>query len=523
MLFMGHSIMAQSGTLPMSRTMHERVLAPLHSFGSDAHTSIRPFHYRDIRGIDTLQASVPLLREWAQRGDTVLPGTAEVRLGPLFDAQVGIDLGQGDALTYNGGAGFWAEADLGPRWSLHLNGQFWATDLPAFLDTFAVATGNIPGRGIANGDGDPYTHYDIGGYVNYAPNKFFDISLGRGKNSFGEGYRSLFLSDNTYSYPFLKITTKVWKVRYVNLFTQFSDIRNAGGVSSDFAKKYASMHYLSWNVSKRVNFSVFEGVIWQSNDPNFQRGFDINYLNPVILYRPVEFGLGSPDNALLGFGFNVKLARKHLLYGQLLFDEFLLSEIRRGDGWFGNKQAAQLGLLFHGVGGHPGLDIRSELNYVRPFMYTHSDTRQNYAHHGQALAHPYGANFWEWINVGNYRKGRLSVTNTLSVAAMGVDTGQFSFGNDIFRPENDRPLTSTGFKNRGFFLHLPSKQTVVQNELKASFILAPSSGLSLQAGYVFRNINREHGPNETHNWFNVGLVSYFREQDVLAIPRYVLP
>jgi len=104
-----------------------------------------------------------------------------------------------------------------------------------------------------------------------------------------------------------------------------------------------------------------------------------------------------------------------------------------------------------------------------------------------------------------------------------VDTGQFSFGNDIFRPENDRPLTSTGFKNRGFFLHLPSKQTVVQNELKASFILAPSSGLSLQAGYVFRNINREHGPNETHNWFNVGLVSYFREQDVLAIPRYVLP
>ena len=515
--------MAQAGNIPMSRTLHDRLLPQLHRFGNEAHTSIRPFHYRDIAGIDTLDASLSCLSSWAQRSDTVLPGTSEIRIGPLLDAQVGFDLGKEEVLTYNAGAGFWAEADLGPHWSVHLNGQFWATDLPAFLDTFALATGNIPGRGIANGDDGSYTHHDFGGYVNYSPNKFFDISIGRGKNFFGEGYRSLFLSDNAYSYPFLKITTKVWKIRYVNLFSQLSDIRNANGSSSAFAKKYSSMHYLSWNVSKRVNFSIFEGIVWQSNDNDFQRGFDINYLNPVILYRPVEFGLGSPDNALLGFGFNIKMAKRNLIYGQLLFDEFLLQEIRAGDGWFGNKQAAQLGLLFHDIAGHQGLDLRSELNYVRPFMYTHSDTRQNYAHHGQALAHPYGSNFWEWINVGSYRRDRLTITNTLSVAEMGVDTGQFSFGNDIFRPENDRPRASTGLKNRGFFLLLPSKQTVIQNELKASYLIAPSSGMSLQFSYVMRDISREHGEDETHHWFNVGIISYFREQDVLAIPRYVLP
>lgn len=446
-------------------------------------------------------------------------------MGPLLDAQVGLDLGQDDALTYNAGAGFWAEMDLGPKWSIHLNGQYWASDLPAYLDSFAVATQNVSGLGYAEGNNGSYTHYDIGGYLNFSPSEFFDISIGRGKNFFGEGYRSLFLSDNAYSYPYLKIATNVWHVRYVNLFTQMSDISGAGGSLGDFAKKYSSMHYLSWNVSQRFNMGIFESIVWQSNDENYRRGFDINYLNPVIFYRPVEFGIGSPDNALLGFAFNVKVGKHNLLYSQLMFDEFLLREIKTGDGWFGNKQAFQLGVLLHDVLGTPGLEIRSELNYVRPFMYTHSDTRQNYSHHGEALAHPFGSNFWEWISVGTYRRDRLTLTNTLSIAEMGVDTGIYSYGNNIFRSEKDRPTSSTSaaLSDRGYYLLLPSKATVIQNEIKANYLVAPRSGLSVQAAYVFRSVSFEHADSEVHNWFSLGIVSYFRKKDPFAVTRYRLP
>jgi hypothetical protein len=60
-----------------------------------------------------------------------------------------------------------------------------------------------------------------------------------------------------------------------------------------YKKKYSTMHYLSFAPGKRLNISLFESIIWQMADSTFQRGFDMNYLNPVLFYRPVEFTLGS--------------------------------------------------------------------------------------------------------------------------------------------------------------------------------------------------------------------------------------
>lgn len=514
----------QIGTFPMGRAMNDRLLPGLHAYGSTVHSAIKPYRYRDVRGLDTLSSLLPLLEKWAGRSDTIIPGFTETRGGPLLDASVGIDVGKDDPVTYRAGGGFWVEMDAGPKWSFHLDAQGWYTALPAYLDSFTFATGVIPGQGYVSDSAAAFTHYDINGYVNFSPNKFFDLSIGRGKHFFGEGYRSLFLSDNAYSYPYLRISTNVWKVRYVNLFTQMSDIRGAQGDPSDFLKKYASMHYLSWNISKRVNFSVFEAIVWQSNDSDFERGFDVNYLNPVIFYRPVEFGLGSPDNALLGFSFNVKFAKKGMFYSQLMFDEFLLNEIRDGTGWFANKQAFQLGAVLHDVGDLSGLSIRSEINFVRPFMYTHSDTRQNYAHHGEALAHPFGSNFWEWLSDFSYRKDRLTLRNTFSIAEMGQDTGQFSWGNNIFRPENDRVRQPGNgpFINRGFYLLDPVKSTLIQNQLRASYLIAPASGLELEVSYLFRSLTSESGQDRVSNWFNLGIVSYFRQRDPFNTVRYSL-
>lgn len=523
-LFVVSLTWAQSGNLPMSNELHDRLAPSLHALGSSAHTSIKPYRYRDVKGLDSLGSVLPILDRWAHRSDTVIRGFTESRGEPLLDAQFGMDLGEDDPITYHAGAGFWAELDAGPKWSFHVDGQAWITELPTFLDSFTVATQNIPGQGYANKSGTGYQHYDVNAYVNFSPSKFFDLSLGRGKNFFGEGRRSLFLSDHAYSYPYLRISTNVWKVRYVNLFTMMSDIRGADGSVTDFTKKYASMHYLSWNATDRVNFSIFEAIIWQSNDNEYERGFDVNYLNPVIFYRPVEFGLGSPDNALLGFAFNVKIGKKGLAYSQLMFDEFLLSEIRKGEGWFANKQALQLGLLFHDAVGVGGFDVRTELNYVRPFMYTHSDTRQNYAHHGLALAHPYGSNFWEWTNEFTYRSKRLTIKNTFSISEMGQDTGIYSWGNNIFREENDRVREEANgpYINRGFYLLDPVKNTLIQNEIKGSWALAPASGIRLEASYMLRSITREVGEDSFSNWFRIGLVSYFRQSDPFSIERYRL-
>ena len=87
---------------------------------------------------------------------------------------------------------------------------------------------------------------------------------------------------------------------------------------------------MSWNATKRINVSFFESIVWQSRDSNNANlGYDVNYLNPVIFYRPTEYALGSGDNALIGASFKVRLWKHLQLYGQLIIDEFLLKEENR--------------------------------------------------------------------------------------------------------------------------------------------------------------------------------------------------
>ena len=93
----------------------------------------------------------------------------------------------------------------------------------------------------------------------------------------------------------LHFITEFWKVKYYNHFTTFYDIYN-----SDISqKKHGAFHYLDYAVNNNLTIGLFEAIIWQSRDENFERGFDVHYLNPIIFYRPVEFSKHSPDNILM--------------------------------------------------------------------------------------------------------------------------------------------------------------------------------------------------------------------------------
>ncbi|MBK6832510.1 MAG: hypothetical protein IPG92_18045 [Flavobacteriales bacterium] len=90
------------------------------------------------------------------------------------------------------------------------------------------------GEGYAYGDDEARSHYDWNGWASFVPDDAFVLTVGRGKHFFGEGHRSFFLSDNAGGYPFLRINTEFWKIKYVNLFTVMDDIRGAGGTPSSY-------------------------------------------------------------------------------------------------------------------------------------------------------------------------------------------------------------------------------------------------------------------------------------------------
>ncbi|MEZ4737847.1 MAG: hypothetical protein R2818_00415 [Flavobacteriales bacterium] len=515
-------VVGQTGWSPLSREVERPYAVGLEEYGSEAHTAVRPYATNTLKATIKADSLLPMARlrtldTWAGRMNG-----RKFRWGPLMEAVGGYEFGTATSSRYRASGGFWSDLDVGTKLNFHLDAQAWTEQLPAYLDTIARATQVTAGEGYAYRDGSQVTHYDWSGHMSWDAHKYINLTLGRGKNSFGDGYRSLFLSDETWSYPYFKISTTFWHIKYVNLFSMMDDIRKADGVPSNFQKKFSSMHYLSWNASKRLNFSVFEAIMWSNGDETYPRGFDVNYLNPIIFYRPVEFQLGSPDNALLGFASSVKAGKHVLFYAQFMLDEFLLRQVREGNGWYANKQAVQLGVNAHEAFGVQGLHLRAEWNYVRPFMYTHSDTRQNYAHFGQALAHPYGSNVQEVLAHADLdRKGWVH-TVRVSMAWMGTDS-VFSYGNNIFRPESDRPyVAGEGPVDFGYDMGDNRQQTVLHVEARSGWTVDPRSGTRLEAGYTFRLTDPAYGNANTTHYFRAGLVCHFRERHPEQARRYIL-
>ncbi len=264
--------------------------------------------------------------------------------------------------------------------------------------------------------------------LNYQLSKHFNAEVGRGRNFLGNGYRSMVLGNTHAPYPFLKLTTKAWRFKYVNIFSRHKGITGTF-VNPKFRHKYSTLHAIDLKLAERLTFSIFESVIWQATDTLSNRGFDMNYLNPVIFFRPVEFAQGSADNVLLGMGLRYLHKKSTLVYSQLFLDEFLFDNVRANTGWWANKVGAQLGIKSKI---NQELTGYSEFNLARPFTYSHGSVLQNYGHMNQSLAHPLGANFMEWTSGVEYEKNDLILNLRFNWALYGRDSDGENYGGNIF-------------------------------------------------------------------------------------------
>jgi hypothetical protein len=262
----------------------------------------------------------------------------------------------------------------------------------------------------------------------------FQFQAGLDHNFIGEGNRSLFLSDYGVPSPFGQIRTRFWRVEYTVLYQFFREQLNG-----QWKQKNGATHHISFNATKWLNFGVFETVIFQPKDTLLNRGYEVEYLNPVIFYRPQEYALGSSDNVLIGLSMTAKW-RKHVFYSQFILDEFSLTEWRANSGWWANKYGGQVGVKGRLEKNKHYWFYRLEFNAVRPYTYAHLTSGQNYGNQGSTLAHPYGGNFMELLAEFkfNYEKWHVDVFTSYSLR--GKDNEGISYGGDIYQPYTLRPF-----------------------------------------------------------------------------------
>ncbi|WP_151089273.1 capsule assembly Wzi family protein [Hymenobacter baengnokdamensis] len=298
--------------------------------------------------------------------------------------------------------------------------------------------------------GNAYDFFTARGGITYAATPHISVQLAHDRNFIGNGYRSLILSDYSSPYFFLKLNTRIWKFNYQNIFAELTARRSLSGADSLYPKKYLALHHLSLDVTNNFNIGLFESEV----SGGAGRGLELQYLNPVIFYRAIEQQVGSTDNALLGLDFKWNIKHRAQLYGQLVLDEFKLSEIRAGDGWWSNKQAVQLGGKLLDLGGIRNLDLQVEFNYIRPYTYQHESVYTAYEQYQQPLAHPMGANLAEILAVLSYQPlPRLNLVAKAFYTKQGLDftyspVGQpvphSDYGSNPLQPYNNRPLDAAG-------------------------------------------------------------------------------
>ncbi len=335
--------------------------------------------------------------------------------------------------------------------------------------------------------------------LKYLVNKFISINFGKGKHFIGGGYRSLMLSNEHSSYPYLKLSTEFGRVKYHNLYTTFLDIQNP----NQNRKKHSSIHFLDFGLTENISIGIFEAVLWQAKDENYNRGYDVEYLNPIIFYRPVEFSKHSPDNVLLGTNFNAKM-KIITLYGQVLLDDLNISRQKDSDeqysgGFFQNKFAYQLGLKasFYGI------NTLLEYNQVQPYTYAHKEPMQSYTHFNQSLAHPLGANFKELVALANYSKEKLKFSIKLTYAKVGLDNLYSHYGQNIFASDFDaqgdgEEFSYGNFNGQGIATQINSLYTELAYSFKWLDVF----------GSVFYKNKKSDLKDQTYLWYSVGLRTF---------------
>ena len=309
---------------------------------------------------------------------------------------------------------------------------------PAYIRKYIAENTVIPGEGFWKDFKENGVDFlTARGYISIDVLKPINLQFGHDRFQIGNGMRSMILSDFSNNYLFLKLNTRVWKLNYMNLFTEMkADAYATGGgsIGGPYPNKYVVLHHLSLDITDNLNVGIFESVAYGDEDSTRAQDYKLAYLNPIIFYRAIEHQDGSVDNAIVGLDVNWIPRKNWLLYGQLVFDEFVLSNIRARNGWWANKWAWQLGLKKIDVLGISNLDLQFEANYIRPFTYGHKSIYTNYAHFRQPLAHPLGANLKEFAFSVNYQPlPRLTFNGNFIFTDYGSDTLNSNYGGDILK------------------------------------------------------------------------------------------
>lgn len=258
----------------------------------------------------------------------------------------------------------------------------------------------------------------IAGYIT-ADFDFVKFKFGRDRFNIGYGPIKSFISDNSESF-----TSFSMKIEYksMNIFTFFGKLLGDTGIDTSYSAgnirtvedKFIAYNHIGFTVSDALNFGVGEFVVYG------QRGIDLSYLNPFVVYKFAQNDEKDRDNVNVFIDFNTKFIKGLKLYGSILLDDLEFNKI--GTGYWGNQLLYNVGLFSSNLYKYLPLDFQIEYIRVDPLVFTHRKHRNTFSQDGRPLSGVLNPNSEVFFAQFSYRfTYRLNLTTSFRYSVHGAN------------------------------------------------------------------------------------------------------
>ncbi len=239
----------------------------------------------------------------------------EITVNPIFDFQrtYDRDIKNDEKIYFLNTRGFDIFGRLGKR--VYFKSEFYENQAryPRYEDSIINVMGGIPGQGFAksfkgnSGDRSGKDWGIIFGSLSVNINKNMTVTLGNGKNFVGSGYRSVVLSDVSFSYPYLRTDLKFGNFYYYVLWAYMQSDSWLYFTRGDSHYKYASYHVAGWKPTPKLEMSIIEGVMWDNTDKNGLYKYskpNAQMFVPVMLLPMAINGFNADNRVQIGYDIN---------------------------------------------------------------------------------------------------------------------------------------------------------------------------------------------------------------------------
>lgn len=429
-----------------------------------------------------------LLRKWTYEPlVAVSEDNLSLNIDPLFDFSLSKDFITNDNY-YTNSRGIRISGDLSKEFFFETNFIETQASFPDYTTDYINASKATPGYGHARvykggfSIVEPFIEklaskdivftngfdYSIAsGKLSFKLKKNFKFSLGHGKFFVGDGYRSLLLSDYSYNYPFLKVEANYRLFSYSRIMAVLMGDSIPATPFGLREKRLGGFNVFTFKPNHIFRLSLFEGTIWDYPNSVKQKYLDVNYFNPVVLSNSVIYR--GNHFSLIGLSAKLNFFKTFSVYGQIALNTSKQISYKAK-----SAIAYQVGVKYFDVLGMPNLYFQIEYNIGKNSL-SNSKTLP-YSNFNQALAHPAGVNFNEYLLFVNYSIKKLG---------FGFGLQNAIFGNSLYTVPAAAPKIFV-YPYKTPFIGNSPKTNVESLRFSFSYLLNAFSNRKIEFGYHYR-------------------------------------